>query len=155
MATRFGQYTPVFLTGKTTLPDREAWQATVYRVTKSWTLLKQSCTHRHKTSFACGSSAPVRVEHKGEHEACGCLHHECRYTDCLHCRNYSPIKVFFWASCSWRSEGIFGQSFSISLSIQALRGLLSFGSFSVDQHIRHIEGPPGWGPTLYISASGT
>ena len=35
MATSIGQYTPVFLPGEP--PDREAWQATVYRVAKSWT----------------------------------------------------------------------------------------------------------------------
>ena len=65
----------------------------------------------------------------------------CRDTDCLHCRSYGPIRVFFRASCSWRSEGLFGQSFSIALPIQALRGLPCLGSFSVVWHIRHIEGP--------------
>ena len=35
------------------LPDREAWQATVYRVAKSWTRLKQPCAHRDKTVFLC------------------------------------------------------------------------------------------------------
>ena len=44
------------------LPDRGAWQATVYRVTKSRTWRKQPCAHRHKTFLACGSSAPVRTE---------------------------------------------------------------------------------------------
>ena len=33
------------------LPDREAWQATVYRVTKNRTLLKQPWAHRGKTFF--------------------------------------------------------------------------------------------------------
>ena len=59
------QYWPIcssILTWRTPLPDREAWQATVYRVAKSQTLLKRPCVHRHKTFFACGSSAPVRVE---------------------------------------------------------------------------------------------
>ena len=46
-------------------PDREAWQATVYRVTKNQIQLKQPCMHRCKTFFACGSSAPVRVEREG------------------------------------------------------------------------------------------
>ena len=35
-------------------PDREVWQATVHRV-----------MYRFKTFFACDSSAPVRIEHKG------------------------------------------------------------------------------------------
>ena len=46
---------------------RKAWQATVHRVTKSWTRPKQPRMHRHKTFFfACGSSAPVTVEHEGK-----------------------------------------------------------------------------------------
>ena len=38
--------------------------------------------------------------------------------------------LFSKASCSWQSEGLFGQSFSVALPVQALRGT------------------PGWGPTL-------
>ena len=57
--------------------DREAWQATIYRVTKSQTGPKRPCAHKRKTYlvvgfffcccffFASGNSAPVRVEHKG------------------------------------------------------------------------------------------
>ena len=51
------QYWPIcssVLAWRTPLPDREDredWQATVYRVTKSWTRLKQSCMDRHKTFF--------------------------------------------------------------------------------------------------------
>ena len=41
------------------------------------------------------------------------------------------LSVFFRASCSWRSEGLFGQSFSIALPIQALRGLPRLEFFSV------------------------
>ena len=51
MATSIGQYPPVFLPGEP--PDREAGQATVYRVVKSWTPLKQPCVHRCKTFFFC------------------------------------------------------------------------------------------------------
>ena len=77
-----------------------------------------------------------------------------------------PVRVFSRASCSWLSEGLFGQSFSIALTVQALTGLPFLGSISVDWHVKHIEGPcclgsyfvglpvrhlkehPGWGPTL-------
>ena len=87
--------------------------------------------------------------------------------DCLHRRSYYPIRVSFWASCSWWSECLFGQSFSVALPIQTLRGLPFLGSISVDWHVKHIEGPcclgsyfvgrpvrhlkehPGWGPTLF------
>ena len=48
---------------------------------------------------------------------------------------------FFRASCSWQSEGLFSQSFSVALPIQALRGLPCLGSFSVVLQVRHIEGP--------------
>ena len=44
--------------------------------------------------------------------------------DCLHCRSYGPLRVFFQASCSRRSESLFGQPFSVALLIQALRGPL-------------------------------
>ena len=72
----------------------------------------------------------------------------CRDTDCLHCRSYGPIRVFFQASCSWRSEGLFAQSFSIAVPIQALRGLPCLGSFSVVQVSGTWRGPPGWSPIL-------
>ena len=63
MATSIGQYAPVFLPGEPrSLTEKEA---TVYRVTKSWTLLKRPCVHRRKSFFACGSSAPVRVACEG------------------------------------------------------------------------------------------
>ena len=72
----------------------------------------------------------------------------CRYMDCLHCRSYGPNRVFFQTSCSWRSEDLFGQSFSVALPIQALRGLPCLGSLSVVQHDRHREGPPQAGVQL-------
>ena len=65
--------------------------------------------------------------------------------DCHHPRSYGPSSVFFWASCSRRSEGLLGQSFSIAPTIQALRGFPCLWSFSVVQHIRHIEGLPWLG----------
>ena len=63
------------------------------------------------------------------------------------------MRIFFPASSNWQSEGLFGQSFSTVLSLQALKGLPCLGSFSVVQYIRHIEGPPGWGPTLDLCVS--
>ena len=79
-------------------------------------------------------------------------HQLCGDTDCLHHRSYGPIRVFFRASGSWQSEGLFGQSFSIAPPIQALRGLPCLGSFSVVQHIRHIEEAPLAGVLLCRSA---
>ena len=60
----------------------------------------------------------------------------------------------FRTSCSWRSGGLFGQSFSIALPVQALRGLPCLGSFSAVQLIRHMEQPPTWGPTLHQALKG-
>ena len=66
----------------------------------------------------------------------------CRDMDGLCCRGYGPIRVFYRASHSWRSEGLYGQSFSVALPLQALRGLPCLGSLSVVWRIRHIEGHP-------------
>ena len=42
-----------------------------------------------------------------------------------------PYQNLFCASCVWRSEGLFGQSFSVAQLVQALRGLPCLVSFSV------------------------
>ena len=97
--------------------------------------------HRHKTFLACGSSAPVRAESEGGAAAslAGTLA-VCRDIDCLCCTSYGPIRVFFRASCSWQSEGLFGQSFSVAPTIQAFKRIPYLGSFSVVWCVRHIEG---------------
>ena len=63
MTTSTGQYTSIFLPGEPfSLTEKTGrLQSTG---SQSQTLLKQTCVHRCKTSFACGSSTPVRVEHK-------------------------------------------------------------------------------------------
>ena len=104
--------------------------------------------HRYKTFFACGSSAPVRVEPEGG--TADWLVGTVAMTNVQGHRlpppqKLWPIRVFFRASCSWQSEGLFGRSFSVALPIQELRGLLCLGSFSVVQSIRHIEGLPWLG----------
>ena len=126
---------------RTPLPDREAWQATVYRVAKSRTWLKRPCVHRHKTFFCMWQLCPCE---SWAWRWCNCLAcgdpggAKCAGTQ-TRCRSHGPIRVFFRASCSWRSEGLFGQCFSVvSLSsVQALKGL------------------PCWGPSLLFSASDT
>jgi len=65
-----------------------------------------------------------------------------RDMDCLCHRSYGPIRVFFQASYSWRSEGLFDQSFSVAPPVQALKGLNCLGSFSVIWRVRHIGGAP-------------
>ena len=100
--------------------------------------------------FAWGSSVPVRVEHEGGTACLACGDpggSKCAGTWTASAAEVTALSVFFIASCSWRSEGLFGQSFSIPPPIQALKGLLCLGSFSIVQHVRHIEGPPNWDPT--------
>ena len=64
MATSIGQYAPAFLPGELHFLT-EAWQATVYRVAKSSTQREAALgAQTQDFFFACGSSAPVRVEYE-------------------------------------------------------------------------------------------
>jgi len=64
METSNGQYTLVFLPGE--CPLTEAWQATVHKVTMSWTRWKWPHVHRWDDFFfACGGSPSVKVEREG------------------------------------------------------------------------------------------
>ena len=45
----------------------------------------------------------------------------CRDMDRLYPSSYGLIRVFFRASCNWRPEGLFGQSFSIAPPVQPLK----------------------------------
>ena len=112
------------------------------RVAKSRTRPMQPCMHRGRTHW--GSSAPARAEREGGAAAwpSGTLVASVQGHGCLCHRSSGPIRAFFRASCSWPSEGLFGQSLSIAPPVQALRGLPCLGSFSVVRPIRHIEGPP-------------
>ena len=148
------KYWPIhssILAWRTPLPDRESWQAIVYRVTKRRTLPKQPCMHRHKTFLPVAAlpQCDLSVKVVQLFGLWGPWRDQvCRDTNSLHHRSYGPIRVFFQASCSWRSEDLFGQSFSVALPIQALRGLPCLGSLSVVQHDRHREGPPQAGVQL-------
>ena len=112
------------------LPDRESWQATVYRLTKSWTRPKWLCAYRCKTSFACGGSAQWELGAVAQLLGLRGPWHQVQGHGLWCHRSYRPIKVFFQASYSWWSEGLFGPSFSVATLVQALRGLSCLGSFS-------------------------
>ena len=55
------------------------------------------------------------------------------------------LSVFFGAPCSWWSEGLLGQGFSVAPPIQALGGLPYLGSYSVVQCLRCLMGQPLYG----------
>ena len=167
---RIGQYTPIFLPGEPPL-----WQRSLaghsLQDHKELDMTKATmCTYTQDFFFFNVAALPqweLRVKMAQLLDLWGPWQRQvCRNTDWLCHRSYGPIRVFFWASCSWWAEGLFGQSFFVALPIQALRGLSCLRSFSVVRHIRHIEGPsrlgsyfvdqcfrhlkghPGWGPTL-------
>ena len=59
MATSISQYAPIFFPGEPPpAPNRERCQATLYRVTKSWTQLKRPCVCRNKVSFCLWQLCP-------------------------------------------------------------------------------------------------
>ena len=150
MAANIGQYAPVFLPGEApSLTEKPGRPQTAG--SHGQTLPKSPCTHRHKMSFACGSSAPVRVECEGG--AAAWLVGTLAALSVQGC-GLSPLQEL-WPYQSLFSSLLYltirrplGQSFSIALPIQALRRLPYLGSFSVFWCMRHIEGPPTWGPTL-------
>jgi len=153
----------------------EAWQATVHRMTNSWTLPKRPFAHRCKTFFFFFCLWELCPSESWAWRWCSCL--ACRDpggTKCAGTRTASASGVmalsesFFWASCSWWSEGLFGQSFSVVQPAQtplprvllycsvhqASEGPPWLGSYSVDQQVKLLNRNPGWALTLYCNASG-
>ena len=104
------------------------------------TQLKWHCVHRRETFLPVADLPQWGLSMKVA-QLLGlwglCQHQVCRDTDCLHCRSYGPIRVFFQASYSLWSEGLFNQSISIAPPFQDLEGSLA------------------WGPSLLFSTSRT
>ena len=146
MATSTGQYIPVFLPGQppslTEKPGRPVYRVAVRHYQSNperidaRLVLAVAALSWWQLSLKVAQLLGLRGPS---------WHQVCRDTDCLCCRSYGPFRVFFQAFCSWWSEGLFGQSFSIAPPIQAFRGPPCLGSFSVVWCNRHIEGGPGWG----------
>ena len=86
----------------------------------------ESWVWRWHSSLSCGDPGDAKCAGTGTASATGVM---------------ALSEFFFRASCSWQSEGLFGQPFSIALPIQTFRGLPCLVSFSVVWHIRHMEGP--------------
>ena len=129
-------------------PNREAYQATVYRVTKSWICMKWSCLHRCKTFFFFWPVAALPQWELSVKVAqlAGTLAAPSMWRHGLPpLQEVWPSQSLFQASCSWCSEGLFGQPLSVALPTQALRGSPCLQSVSVVGHVRHTE---GWGGVL-------
>ena len=145
MATSNGQYTPVFLPGElsslTKKPGKpqSTWLQRVWhdqsdpacidtRLFCLWLLCpSEGWVWRWCICLTCGDPDGAK----------------CAGTQTASTAGVMAGSVFFPASCSWRSEGLFGQSFSVALPIQALRGLPCLGSFSLVWCISRFKGPRG------------
>ena len=109
---------------------------------------QSDCAHRCKTFFACGSSAPERLEHEGGTAAwlAGTLVAPSVQGQGLPpWQELWPYQSLFSSLMQLAIRRPLGQSFSITLPIQTLRGLPCLESFSVVWCGRHIEGPPWLG----------
>ena len=152
--------------------DREAWQETVYRVTKSQTGPQWPCVHKHMFFFFFFCLFQLCPSESWTWRWCSCL--TCRDSGSAKCSGAQTASL---AGVIALSESFFEllvagdqkaslASLSIALPIQTLKGIPCLGFFSVVQHIRHIEGAPwlgsnsvdwwishlkehpGWGPNL-------
>ena len=162
------KYWPIcssMLAWRPSVPDREAWQATAYRVAKSQTLPKWPCAHRCKTCFACGSSAPVRVECEGGATAwlagtlavpsmqgqtasgAGVMIFSESFFQPLVAGNRRPLWLVFLHSsaCSGTLRAPLPGVLLCCSAHQAHGGASWLGSYPVDQHVRHLKGHLGWG----------
>ena len=122
--------------------DREAWQATVYRVAKSQTQPKQPCRHRCKTFFACGNSALVRVENEG-----GVAAWLVETLASVQGHRLPPLQEL-WPYQHLFSSLLFPAGASCSLQSEGLFGLF------ISSPVRHLEGSLAWGPSLLFGVSG-
>ena len=144
MATSIDQYAPVFLPGETpwwrSLAGHSLQCCKELDMTKAtlptqmqdffflfyfiffclWWLCPMRGAWRWCSCLACGDPGGAR----------------CAGTRTAYTPGVMALSVFFRASCSWQSEGLFGLSFSVPLPIQALRGLACLRSFSVDQALQ-------------------
>ena len=126
---------------------------------QTWTLPRRPCMRRHKTFFVVAALPQWELSLKWRScSACGDM-------GCLRRRSYGPIRVFFRASWSWRSEGLFGQCCSVALPVEALQGaplpavLLCCSACQTHRGAPlagvllcrwrpALKEAPGWGPSL-------
>ena len=120
----------------------------------------QGCRVGHNRS----NSPCINARHFSPWQLCPSESWVWRWLSCLACGDPGGIKcagtrtasasgvmalsVFFGVSCSWWSEGLLGQCFSVAPPIQARGGLPCLGSYSVVKCLRCLMGQP-----LYCSAA--
>ena len=144
MATSIGQYVPAFLPGESSTwwrvvaghslqgckgldMNEVTLSAQMQDIFCLWQLCpSESWVWRWHSSLSCGDPGDAKCAGTGTASATAVM---------------ALSEFFFRASCSWQSEGLFGQPSSIALPIQTFRGLPCLVSFSAVWHIRHIEGP--------------
>ena len=128
MAPSIDQYAPVFLPGEPRLWQRDhSTGSQIVRHDRSDPVCIDPTLF-----YACGSPAPARVAREG-----GAAAWLAGTPAALSVQGHGlPLpqvlwpfqSLFFWSSCSWRSEGLFGQSFSLAPPVQTLRGFPFLGS---------------------------
>ena len=141
MASSIGQYTLVFLPREPSSLNWEAWQATVYKVAKSQARPERPCARRHKTFFCLWQLRPGQSWAWRWRSCLACgktlASPSCRDTGCPHCRSDGPIRVFFWAPCSWQFEGLFGIFLHSSAGSGTLRAHLPGVFFCCSERQAH------------------
>ena len=119
-ATRIGQYAPVFLPGETPLTEQPGRPQSTgpQGVGRGWSELAYVNTRLFFLPVAARPQWELSVtvaQLLGLQGPWWRLLF--RDTNCLRGRSYDPFRVFLQASCSWWSEGLFGQSFSVALPV--------------------------------------
>ena len=101
--------------------------------------LRESWKWRWRSFLACGDPGGLK----------------CAGTRIASTAGVTALAESFWASCSWRSEGLFGQCFSAALPVPALIGGSLPGVLLCCLVYWAHKSPlaPSWGFTLYFSAS--
>ena len=150
MATNLVQCTPVFLPGEPpSLTEKSGRPQSTGSQRVEHDLSDPMCINTRKKKFffflACGSSSPVRVEREagaaawlaGTLAAPSVLGH--RLPSLQASWPYQSLSLtLLWLA----TRRPLWPVFLVALPAQAFRGLPRLGSFSVVQHVRHIQGPP-------------
>ena len=117
--------------------DREAWQATVYRATKSWTRPKWPCMYRHKIFFFC------------LWQLCPSESWVWRWWNCLACGGPGCTKCAGHGHNSCAPVMALSETFFKTLV--AGNEKASFTSLSLYLcPFGHLEGSLAWGPSLLL-----